>query len=326
MKRMMARRWLRVLAVVQLAIAPFALAQGNYPAAPIRVIVGFAPGGTNDILGRVLAQKISTQMNAVVLIDNKPGASGNVGAEMVARAAPNGYILLFMSSGIVLTRAFGEKLGYDILKDLAPVSLVASAPYALVANPSVPGSTMAELIANLKANPDKFAYGTTGNGSVSHVATLLFLKNNGAVALHVPYKGADPALMDIVAGRLQFGFQSVVAAVPQVKERRVKALAVTSLARSSLLPDVPTLAETIMPKFEMGAWFSFMAPAGTPQSIILRLNGEIVQALRDPVVKARLAQEGAETIGSTPEENTAYLRNEIERWSQVARNAGLKFE
>ena len=300
-------------------------AQGNYPASPVRMLVGFAPGGTTDIIARALGQKLSTQLNAVVLIENKPGASGNVSAETVAKSKPDGYTLLFMSSGIVLSRAFGEKLGYDILKDLAPVSLVASAPYALVATPSMPANNMGEFFAQLKANPDKFNYGSSGNGSISHVGMLMLLKAGNTVALHVPYKGADPMLLDIVAGRLHFGFQSVVAAVPQVKERRVKALAVTSLSRSSMLPDVPTVAETV-PKFELGAWFAVLAPAGTPLPITQRLGGEVAKAVRDTAMKSRLQQEGAEPIGSTPEELSAYLKSEVERWGQAAKSAGLKLE
>ena len=302
-----------------------AQAQGSYPSSPIRMVVGFAPGGTTDIIARALGQNVSTQMNTVVLIDNKPGASGNVGAELVSKSTPDGYTLYFMSSGIVLSRAFGEKLGYDILKDLAPVSLVATAPYALVAHPSMPAANMAEFVAQLRANPDKFNYGSSGTGSIAHIGMLMLLKATNTVALHVPYKGADPMLLDIIAGRLHFGFQSVVAAVPQVKQQRVKALAVTSLTRSSLLPDVPPVSDTV-PKFELGAWFAVLAPAGTPQPVTQKLSVEVARAVRDSAMKSKLQQEGAEPLGSTTEELAAYLKSEVDRWSQAAKSAGLKLE
>lgn len=317
---------LGVLVLPLSSIAPPALAQDNYPSSAVRLVVPFLPGATTDMIGRLLAQRLSAQMNATVLVENKAGAGGNVGAAFVSNSRPDGYMLLVNTTGVIFSRVLGEKLEYDVLKDLAPVALVATVPQLFYVNPSVPVNTVAEFITYLKANPDKLAYGSGGTGAITHLGPLLFLQANGLTALHVPYKGASEATIDLVAGRIQFAMQSsMVAVLPLVNDKRVKVLAITGLKRSPLLPDVPTLAET-MPGFEVGSWFGVMAPAKTPPAIVKRLNSEIVKALQDPDVRSRLARENAEPLGSTPEEYGAYLKSELERWTRIIKSAGVKLE
>ena len=300
-------------------------AQESYPSQPIRMVVGFAAGGPTDLVARLVAQKMTTQMSSNVLVDNKPGAAGNLGADFVAKARPDGYTLLLNSSGVVMSAAFGEKLSYDVFKDLTPVSLVGTAPQLIVVHPSVPANSMAEFIAYLRANPDKLAFGTAGTGTSTHLGVLLLLQMNGLTALHVPYKGVAPATVDLIAGRIQFSMQSASTLVSVAKDKRVRALGITGLRRSPILPEVPTVAETI-PGFEVGAWAGVMAPAKTPMVIVRKLHGEIVKASQDAELKAKLAQEIMDLVASSPEDYAAYIRSEMDRWSKVIRMAGVKPE
>lgn len=300
-------------------------AQETYPAQPIRMVVGFAAGGPTDLVARLLAQKMTAQMGSNVLVDNKPGAAGNLGADFVAKARPDGYTLLLNSSGVVMSAAFGEKLSYDVFRDLTPVSLVGTAPQLIVVHPSVPANSMTEFIAHLRANPDKLAFGTAGTGTSTHLGVLLLLQMNGVTALHVPYKGVAPATVDLIAGRIQFSMQSASTLVSVAKDKRVRAIGITGLRRSPILPEVPTVAETI-PGFEVGAWAGVMAPAKTPMVIVRKLHGEIVKATQDAELKSKLAQEIMDLVASTPEDYAAYIRNEMDRWSKVIRTAGVKPE
>ena len=303
-----------------------ALAQGSYPTAPIRMVLGFPPGGATDALARLLSQRLATQMNANVLVDNKPGANGNIAAEFVAKSRPDGYSLLLHSSTLILGRALGERVGYDLIQDLAPVSLIATSPELLFVHPSVPANSVSEFIAYVRGNPNKLAYGSSGTGSTTHLAALLFLQLNGLTAVHVPYKGSPPVMLDLAGGRIHFTMQGVTSGLAMVKDKRLKVLAIASLARTSLLPDVPTLAETVMPGFEVGAWYGLMTRARTAPEIVKHLNAETVTALKDPDVKARLAQENADPIIATPEEFGAYIKSELERWTKVIKSADLKPE
>lgn len=303
-----------------------AFAQETYPSAPIRLVLGFPPGATTDVVARLLAQKLGSQMNVSIVVDNKPGANGNVGTEFVAKARPDGYTLLVNTSGVSLSPALGEKLGYDILKDLVPIALVAATPSSLVVHPSLPANTPAEFITYARANPNKLAYGSTGIGNITHLGVVVFLQANGLTALHVPYKGAAPANIDLVAGRVQFRFSEMASVLPLVREKRIRLLALTGLKRSPLLPDVPTLSESVMPGFEAGGWFGLMAPAQTSPAIIRRLNAEVMRALQDPESQARLTGENAEPRGSTPEEYTAYIKSELERWTRIVKSADVKPE
>lgn len=313
------------LACVLLTLVSPVAAQDNYPASPVRMVVGFPPGGAVDVVARLLAQKLSAQMNANVFVENKPGAGGNIGAEFVVKSKPDGYTLLIHGAPVIFSIAMGEKVSYDLLKDLAPVALVASAPNIIVVHPSVAANTVGEFIAYVKANPDKLAYGSAGSGSFSHLAPLLFLQSNGLIALHVPYKGTAPASLDLVAGRTQFGMVDVASVLPLVKDKRVRALAVTSLKRLPLLPDVPALAETI-PGSEIVNWYGIRVPANTPRAVVQKLNSEIVKALQDPDLISKLLDNGILTLGSTPEAYETYLKSELERWGKLIRSAGVKAE
>ena len=314
--------WVLALSTLSLSVA----AQEGYPSAPIRLILGFPPGDGTDVLARLLAPKLAAQMNANVIVENKPGANGNIGAEFVAKSKPDGYTVMLNTSSVILSRAFDSKLSYDVLNDFIPVARLAFAAQLLVVHPSVPANTAAEFITYLKANPNKLAYGSSGYGNSTHLGALLFLQANGLSALHVPYQGTSPVNIDLVAGRVQFVIQSMALMLPLAKDNRVKVLAIAGLKRSPLMPDVPTLNETVMPGFEMGAWFGVMVPAKTPRAIVQRLNSEIVKALQAPDIIARLAQENIQPIGSTPEEYATYLRSELERWAKVVQSGGLKAE
>ena len=317
--------WFGILAVAFSAMIPPAVAQDNYPSAPVRLIWGFVPGASGDLIARLLAQKLSKQMNASVIVENKPGASGNIGAEFVAKSKPDGYTLLFNPSTVTVSPALGEKLGYDLLKDLAPVALVATAQHLIVVHPSMAANTLAEFIAYGRANPNKLTYGSSGTGGFSHLSTLLFLQSNGMAAVHVPYKGNAPVFLDLVAGRIQFAFGDMGTTLPLVKDKRLRALAITSLKRSPLVPDVPAAAET-MPGFEIGNWYGVMAPAKTPRPLVLRLNSELVKVLQDPDLVALFQDRGLTPLLSTPEEFENLLRSELERWSKVIKSAGVKVE
>jgi tripartite-type tricarboxylate transporter receptor subunit TctC len=313
-----------LVAVSPLALASVANAQDNLPPGPIRLTVGFPAGGTVDVVGRILAQTMTDKMNVSTIVDNKPGANSNIAAELIAKSRPDGATLLLNSNSQVLSLAIGEKLTYDLFRDLAPVALLGSGVQALVVHPSVPANNVAEFIAHVKANPDKLAYYSAGNGSNPHLLTVLFLRANDLTALHVPYKGSGPALLDLVGGRIQFALQSITTIIPMVKDKRLKALAITSMQRSPLLPDVPTLNEIVMPGFEAGNWNGIMAPAKTPPAVIRQLNASIVKALQDADLRARFAQNGVEPMGSTPEEYGAYLKSELDRWSGVIKAANIK--
>lgn len=300
-------------------------AQDNYPASPVKLVVGFPPGGATDLIGRLLAQKLTARLNTNVVVENKPGANANIGTEYVAKSRPDGYTLLYNTSGVVFSPALGEKVGYDILTDLMPVSLVTSVPMVLLVHPALPARTVGEFTAYLKANGEKVAYGSGGIGNIIHLATLLFLQANNVNALHVPYKGTSPLMLDAVAGRIQFTFAAPGLAAPLIKDKRMNGLAISSLRRSLLLPEVPALSES-MPGFEIGTWHGVMAPAKTPVAIVRKLSGEIAKALQENDLKTRIGQEGAEPLGSTPEEYAAYLRSELDRWTKVIKSAGVKAE
>lgn len=304
-----------------------AMAQDNYPAIPVRLIVGYPPGAIADLSTRLLGQKLSTQMNASVIVENKPGAGTHIANEFVAKSKPDGYTLLFNDASITMGRALGIELKYDLFTDLAPVSCTLFNPLLLFVYPSVPANTVAEFIAHVRANPDKLSYGSSGTGAPNHLGPLVFLQANGRTSVHIPYsKGGTAAYMiDVIAGRIQWAVAGITAVLPMAKDKRIKVLAIGSLNRSPLLPDVATLAET-MPGFEMGSWYGVMVPVKTPAAIVKRLNAEIVKAMQSPDMNSRLAQEGAHPITSTPEAYGAYLRSEFERWTKVVKTAGIKLE
>jgi tripartite-type tricarboxylate transporter receptor subunit TctC len=296
----------------------------GYPSHPIRLIVPFPPGGSTDILARALGEKLAQGLAQPVVIDNRPGAGGSIGAEAVARAAPDGYTLMMGHLGtLAVNPSIYKSLPYDPVKSFAPVSLMAIVPSVLVVNPSLPVASAAELIAYAKAHPGKLAYGSAGSGSTSHLTTEYFKLVTGTDILHVPYKGVGPMLTDLVSGQLSMGLNGAPAVMQHVNTGRLRALAVTSLKRLEALPKVPTLDEAGVPGFDASGWYGVVAPAGTPQAIVARLNGEIGRAMQTPELRARLDSEGALPAPGTPEEFGVFIRAEIARWAAVLKRAGV---
>src|SRR3954465_4193781 len=316
---------MRLIAAVLLLWSSLASAQ--YPTKPIHLIVPFPPGGGNDTVARAIAQQISPELGQPVVIDNRPGAGGSVGAELAAKAPAGGYTRFRAGVGShVVNPNLHAKLPYDPARDFAPTPLAPSAPSVLVVNPGVPARTLAELTAYARASPGKLNYASNGNGSAAQLAATMYESMAGVRMVHVPYKGIAPALTDLLSGEVQLMFGTVVALVPHIQAGKLRALAVTSVKRSALLPEVPTLAESGLPEYQAGSWYGVMAPAGTPRPIIERLHETIVRALRQPDVVQRLAAEGAEAIGSTPEEFAAHLKADLARVAEVVRAAGIKME
>jgi tripartite-type tricarboxylate transporter receptor subunit TctC len=308
------------------AFAGSAAAQHDFPSRAITMVAQFPAGGGADLLSRVLAQKLTEQLGVPVAVVNKPGANGNIAAEQVAHALPDGYTLLSQTSAIVISPALYEKLAYDVTKDLAPVTLTGVTPMVLIVHPSVPANSIAEFISYAKANAGKLAYASNGLGNVTHLAAVMFTQAIGIDAVHVPYKGAAPSVMAVAGGSVQFAIQTPGAIGAYLKDKRVKALAVTTLQRLGALPDVPTLNETVLPKFEITTWQGMMVPAKTPAVIIAKLNSEIAKALRDDNVRSRFLGVDTLPVGSSPEEFGAYIKTEVERWSKAVKSAGVKPE
>jgi len=316
---------LAACAALTVLASPGAHAQA-YPAKPITMVVPFPPGGPTDMVARLLAQKLSEQMGQPVVVDNKPGANGNIGGVYVSKAPADGYTVLYNTSSITLSPALYKSMQYDVLRDLAPVALTAVVPLALVVNPEVPANNVKDFVAYAKAHPGKLSYGSAGNGNVTHLAAYQFVKAQGIEATHVPYRGSAPADVDLAAGQIQFMTDTINSVMSFVKDKRMKLLAVTTAKRMSLFPDVPTLAETIMPGFEAGAWQGVMVPAGTPEPVVQRLNAEINKALQNPGLREKLAVQGAEPLGSSVQEYGAYLRKELARWASVVKATGITLD
>src|SRR5438105_5704167 len=316
----------RAVTAVLLCLAGLAQAQ-PYPVKPIHFIVPFPPGGGNDTVARAIAQQLGPDLGQPVVIDNRPGAGGSVGAELAAKSPADGYTLFLAGVGShAVNPNVHAKLSYDPVKDFAPVSLLASAPSVLVVNPAVPARTIAEFTAYARANPGKLNYASNGNGSAAQLAAAMYETMAGVRMVHVPYKGIAPAMTDLMSGEVQLMFGTVVALVPHIQAGKLRALAVTSRKRSALLPDVPSLAESGLPDYEAGSWYGVMAPAGTPREIVERLHGAIARALKQPDVAQRLAAEGAIVIGSTPAEFGAHIKAELARVGNVVRGAGIRIE
>lgn len=319
--------WRRsLLCLAAAASLPMAAWAQAYPNKPITLLVPFPPGGPTDLVARVLAKKMSEQMGQSIVIDNKPGANGNIAAVAATKAPADGYTVLYNTSSITLSPALYKNLAYDVQRDLAPVALTAVVPLALVVNPGVPVNNVREFIAYAKANPAKLSYGSAGNGNVTHLAAFQLVRHHDIDATHVPYRGSAPADVDLVAGQIQFMTDTINSVMPFVKDKRLKLLAVTTSQRMSLFPDVPTLSETVMPGFEAGAWQGIMVPANTPKAVVQRLNAEINKALQSAEVKEKLALQGAEPLGSTSEEYGAYVKKELARWAAVVKATGVTLE
>ncbi len=320
------RALLAALFLVTLAGTLPACAQ-EYPRKAIRLIVPFAPGGGNDTVARAIAQSAGASLGQPMVVDNRAGAGGILGAELAAKSAPDGYKLFLGGVGShAVNPNLHARLPYDPVKDFAPITLIASAPSVLVVHPSVPARTLAEFTALAKASPGRINYASNGNGSSAQLAAVLYESMAGVQMVHVPYKGLAPALGDLLGGEVQAMFSSVVAIVPNIKAGRLRALAVTGKRRAAALPEVPTLDESGVPGYEAGSWYGILAPAGTPQAIVAKLHAAIVHALAQPEVRERLVSEGAEVIGSTPEAFAAHITAELARMGKLIRDADIRME
>ena len=316
-----------IAASLAVAVSPLALAQTAFPTKPIRIVVPFPPGGTTDILARAAAQKMTEAWKEQAVVDNRPGAGGNIGAELVAKSAPDGYTLLMGTVGThAINPSLYARMPYDHVKDFAPVILVAAVPNVLVVHPSVPASSVAELIAYAKANPGRLNFASSGSGTSIHLAGELFKVMTGVQMAHVPYKGSAPAIADLVGGQVQLMFDNLPSALPQIKAGRLRALAVTSAQRAPALPDLPTIAESGLPGYEASSWFGLLAPAGTPADVVAKVNGEVARWLATPEAKEKLLSQGANAAGGTPEDFVRHIAAETAKWQKVVRESGAKVD
>ena len=313
------------LIACSMGLAPHVNAQ-SYPSRVIRLVSPYAPGGGTDLLARTIGQKLAEVLRYSVVVDNRPGAGGIIGTEFVAKAPPDGYTIMLASpSPIVVAPHLVKNLPYDPFKDLAPITLIAIVPAIMAVHPSLPARTVKEFIQLAKSRAGELTYSSSGNGGTGHLAGALFDLKTGTKMIHVPYKGTGPATTALIAGEVSLSFGEAIALLPHVKSGRLRALAVTSLKRSSILPELPALAETI-PGYTAGPWYGLLAPVKTPSEIIARLNREVVNILRMPDVKAGLTSVGAEPVGNTPNEFALVLKEETERWGRVIRDASIRIE
>jgi len=319
--------WVGALgAVLFLIAAPFAMGQSTYPTRPVRLVVPFPAGGTTDIIARATAQKLSEAWGQQVIVDNRPGAAGNIGSELVAKAAPDGYTLLMGTVGThAINPSLYAKMPYDHVKEFAPVILVAGVPNVLVVNPDLPIKSVPELIAYAKANPGKLNFASSGSGTSIHLSGELFKAMTGVQMTHVPYKGSAPALTDLIGGQVQLMFDNLPSSLAFIKAGKLRALAVTSASRAPALPDVPTVADTV-PGFEASSWFGVLAPAGTPPEIIARINGEVTKWLATPEAKEKLTAQGANVAGGTPQDFAKHIQAETAKWAKVVKESGAKVD
>ena len=318
-----------VAAAIALLAPAAVMAQGAadaYPAKPVRVVVGLAPGGGTDIQARLFAQKLAESLNRPFVVENRPGAGGTLAYAQVAKSPRDGYTLLGVTSGYTITPAVYAKLPYDPVKDFAPISLVSQAPFVLVVHPSLPVKSVKDLLALAKAKPGQLDCASAGLGTSTHLAFELFKSLSGSNITHIPYKGTGPALVDVMAGQVHMLFGNVLSTLSHVKSGRLRALAVTTARRSAAMPALPTLAESGVHGYENSTWHGWLAPAGTPSSILNRLNAELVKSTKAPDVVARLAPDGGEGVGSTQEQFAQLIGTEIVRWRKVVRDAGVRID
>jgi tripartite-type tricarboxylate transporter receptor subunit TctC len=297
-----------------------------YPERPVRMIVAVPPGGPADILARLVSPKLTEGLGQTVVVDNRPGANGNIAYEMAARAVPDGYTFVLVAAGVSINPSLYREVRYDPAKDFAAITQGVSVPNILIVHPSVPATTVPELVALAQSRKGQLAFASAGNGTSGHLALELFKQRAGIGAVHVPYKGGGPALAELVGGQVQALFSLALAATPQIKAGKVKALAITSGKRSPVAPELPTVAELGFPGFEVVGWFGWLAPAGTPRAIVNRLNAEIVKALKTPDVRDRLLSQSTEPVGNTPKEFAAFVQSERDKWARVIRRAGVRMD
>lgn len=321
-------RGLRLLPLaVGAALAPWpagAQAPEAWPVKPLRFILPFPPGGGTDILGRLIAERLTANLGQPVVTENRGGAGGNVGAEAAAKSAPDGYTIVLVAPSLAISPSLYSKLNYDPVKDFAPVSLVATVPNVMITNPALPAGTLAEFIRLAKTRPGEMNFGSGGSGTSNHLAGELFNIVAGVKLVHVPYKGVNLAMNDVLSGRVQLVVIGIPAAAPHIKAGKLRGLALVAPQRSPVLPDVPTVAEAGLPKFEVTTWYGILAPAGTPRTIVARLNAELVKIMHAPELKERFDALATDPVTSTPEEFAALIKSEIAKWRGVVREAGLK--
>ena len=310
-----------------LPVSRLAVGQDEWPTKTIRFVIPFPAGGTTDIIGRIVAAELHKAWGESVIADNRAGAGGNIGAEAVARAAPDGYTMLVCTVGThAINESLYSKLNFEPRKDFAPVTLFAMVPNVVVVHPSVKAESIQELIALLKANPGKINYASSGNGTSIHLSAELFKTMTGTEMTHIPYRGSAPAVTDLLAGTVSVMFDNLPSAMPHIKAGKLRALAVTSAKRSPSLSDVPTVAEAGVPGYEASSWFGLVAPADTPKSIIDKTQQAVAEALKQPEVREKLSAQGAEPVGNTPEEFARFIEAETEKWGKVVRDSGAKID
>jgi len=323
----MRRRTLKTKAVMLLlALLLPAGAAGAYPDKPVRFIVPFAPGGGNDIIARMLGQKLGENWGQQVVIDNRPGAGGNIAAETTARAAPDGHTIFQFNVANAIAVSVYRKLAYDPVRDFAAITQLASSPFIVVVHPAVRAGNVREFIALAKSQPGKFNYASSGNGGSTHLITEMFKTMAGIEMTHIPYNGAGPGIIDLLGGQVQMMFAVPATATPHLRSGKLRALGVSSLRRSPLAPELPTVAESGVPGFEGATWYGVVAPAQTPAPIVAQLHHDIVRVLRLPEVRDRLAAQGVEVVGSTPAEFGQFIRSEIPKWAKAARLSGARVD
>ena len=310
--------------VLGIFAAAFATAQ-QYPTKPVRIVVPFAPGGGSDFIGRFIAQKLSERLGQQFIVDNRPGAGGNLGAELALKSPPDGYTLLLIAGSYTVNPSL-YKLAFDSANDISPIIQLSQGPFVVAVHPSVPAKTLKEFMDLAKKQPDKFSYASAGQGSITHLASELFLDMSGLKIVHVPYKGTGPALNDSIAGNVQLIFGSVATSLQHIKSGRLRGLAVTTSKRISAMPDLPTVAEAGVPGYDVILWHGLVGPKGMPKAIVERLNSEAAQILKSKAMEDLLAADGVSPAGGTPEQFQALIKSDIERWRKVVERAGIKLE
>jgi len=321
----MTSKWIAAAAAI--AAVSLNAAAADYPTRAIRMVVPFPAGGTTDILARVAGQKITEALGQQVIIDNRGGAGGNIGTELVAKSPPDGYTLLTdPGSTLTINPHAYSRLGFDPVKDFAPITILAEVPNILEVHPSLPVKNVKELIALAKSKPGQINYASTGAGQSTHLSMELFKSMAGIDVNHIPYKGSAPALVDIIGGQVSLMFDNMPTSLPHVRAGKLRALAVSTARRSFALPQLPTVAESGLPGFEVSVWFAVLAPAATPRDIVQKLNAVLVKALQSPDVKQRLAEQGAAPVGNTPEQFAATIQRDLAKWAKVVKEAKVKLD
>jgi tripartite-type tricarboxylate transporter receptor subunit TctC len=318
------RSMLYACIAVAAMVPPLACGQAQYPAKSVRLIVPYPPGGGTDTMARTLGQKLTETLGQQVIVDNRPGGGANIGAELAAKSPPDGYTLLMCTIAHATAGSLYKKLGYDVIRDFTPVSLLATTPHILVTHPSVPVKSVKELISLAKSRPNQLVYSSSGSGTPAHLAGELFKHMAGVQLVHVPYKGGGPSVVALLSGEVALAFATTPSVINHVKGNRLRAIAVTTAKRSVATPDLPTIGELGLSGYDVGSWYGLMAPAGTQKDIVARINAEVHKVLRLPDVKQRLDAGGFEALTSTPDEYASFLRGEVEKWAKIVKAANIR--